>query len=112
MEAFDEIAGDRAGLAVADGAGVDAISIEMPSDLYIVAAISAGVVGRSLGIAPISSEEPTACPPLMPPPAIRTVQQAGRFTVLRIFHPAAAIYDRTKRDALFSDFERLGDIID
>ena len=34
-------------------------------------------------------------------------QQAGRFTVLPIFHPAAAIYDRTKRDALFADFEAL-----
>jgi uracil-DNA glycosylase family 4 len=34
-------------------------------------------------------------------------QQAGRFTVLPIFHPAAAIYDRTKRDALFADFEVL-----
>jgi uracil-DNA glycosylase family 4 len=33
------------------------------------------------------------------------VQQAGRFTVLPIFHPAAAIYDRTKREALFADFE-------
>ena len=40
-----------------------------------------------------------------------TVQQAGRFTVLPIFHPAAAIYDRTKRDALFSDFERLGELL-
>ena len=35
------------------------------------------------------------------------VQQAGRFAVLPIFHPAAAIYDRTKRDALFADFEVL-----
>jgi uracil-DNA glycosylase len=34
-------------------------------------------------------------------------QQAGRFTVLPIFHPAAAIYDRTKRDALFADFDAL-----
>jgi uracil-DNA glycosylase len=34
-------------------------------------------------------------------------RQAGRFTVLPIFHPAAAIYDRTKRDALFADFEQL-----
>jgi DNA polymerase len=37
-----------------------------------------------------------------------TPQQAGKFTVLPIFHPAAAIYDRTKRDALFADFELLG----
>jgi len=36
---------------------------------------------------------------------------AGRFTVLPIFHPAAAIYDRTKRDALFSDFEHLGELL-
>jgi DNA polymerase len=40
-----------------------------------------------------------------------TVQQAGRFTVLPIFHPAAAIYDRTKRDDLFTDFERLRDLL-
>ncbi|HEY5540544.1 MAG TPA: uracil-DNA glycosylase [Coriobacteriia bacterium] len=40
-----------------------------------------------------------------------TVHQAGRFTVLPIFHPAAAIYDRTKRDALFADFELLGRLI-
>ncbi len=38
-------------------------------------------------------------------------QQAGRFTVLPIFHPAAAIYDRTKRDALFADFEALRDLL-
>jgi uracil-DNA glycosylase len=38
-------------------------------------------------------------------------QQAGRFTVLPIFHPAAAIYDRTKRDALFADFETLRDLL-
>jgi uracil-DNA glycosylase len=37
-----------------------------------------------------------------------TPQRAGKFTVLPIFHPAAAIYDRTKRDALFADFELLG----
>ena len=35
------------------------------------------------------------------------LQQAGGFTVLPIFHPAAAIYDRTKRDALFDDFDAL-----
>lgn len=33
---------------------------------------------------------------------------AGRFRVLPVFHPAAAIYDRTKRDVLKSDFEILG----
>ena len=36
-----------------------------------------------------------------------TVQRAGRFTVLPIFHPAAAIYDRTKHDTLVGDFELL-----
>ena len=36
-----------------------------------------------------------------------TVQQAGKYAVLPIFHPAAALYDRTKADVLFSDFERL-----
>jgi uracil-DNA glycosylase family 4 len=40
-----------------------------------------------------------------------TVQQAGRFTVLPIFHPAAAIYDRTKRDALLGDFDALRDLL-
>ena len=40
------------------------------------------------------------------------VQQAGRFTVLPIFHPAAAIYDRTKRDALFADFETLRSLLE
>lgn len=38
-------------------------------------------------------------------------QHVGRFTVLPIFHPAAAIYDRTKRDALFADFEALAGIL-
>ncbi|MDR3686024.1 MAG: uracil-DNA glycosylase [Coriobacteriia bacterium] len=38
-------------------------------------------------------------------------QSAGRFTVLPIFHPAAAIYDRTKRDALFDDFGRLRELL-
>lgn len=33
-----------------------------------------------------------------------TVHQAGKFAVLPIFHPAAALYDRTKRDVLFADF--------
>ncbi|MCL2503677.1 MAG: uracil-DNA glycosylase [Coriobacteriia bacterium] len=40
-----------------------------------------------------------------------TVQQAGRFTVLPIYHPAAALYDGTKRDILFSDFERLAQLM-
>jgi DNA polymerase len=40
------------------------------------------------------------------------VQRAGRFTVLPIFHPAAAIYDRTKRDVLFDDFARLAELLE
>jgi uracil-DNA glycosylase len=40
------------------------------------------------------------------------VQQAGRFSVLPIYHPAAAIYDRTKRDALFEDFEVLRGLLE
>lgn len=39
------------------------------------------------------------------------VRQVGRFTVLPIYHPAAAIYDRTKRDVLVGDFERLGELL-
>ena len=41
-----------------------------------------------------------------------TVHRAGRFTVLPIYHPAAAIYDRTKRDVLFGDFELLRRVLD
>lgn len=33
---------------------------------------------------------------------------AGPFTVLPVYHPAAAIYDRTKRDILLEDFAALG----
>lgn len=40
-----------------------------------------------------------------------TIQHAGRFTVLPVFHPAAAIYDRSKKDALVSDFEQVGQIV-
>lgn len=40
-----------------------------------------------------------------------TVQCAGRFLVLPVFHPAAAIYDRSKRDVLLSDFERVGSLV-
>ncbi len=36
-----------------------------------------------------------------------TVQHAGKFTVMPIFHPAAALYDGSKRDVLFGDFETL-----
>lgn len=33
---------------------------------------------------------------------------AGPLTVLPVYHPAAAIYDRTKRDILLEDFAALG----
>lgn len=39
------------------------------------------------------------------------VQKAGRFTVLPVYHPAAAIYDRSKRDALEADFRLLGQLL-
>ena len=40
-----------------------------------------------------------------------TLQQAGRFKVFPIYHPAAAIYDRTKRAALEEDFATLGRLL-
>jgi len=40
-----------------------------------------------------------------------TVRQAGRFTVLPVYHPAAAIYDRSKRDVLFADFALIKELI-
>lgn len=40
-----------------------------------------------------------------------TVHQVGKFKVLPIFHPAAAIYDRTKRDVLFEDFALLKELL-
>ena len=39
------------------------------------------------------------------------VQQAGRFKVLPIYHPAAALYDPTKRAALEDDFATLGELL-
>jgi DNA polymerase len=36
------------------------------------------------------------------------MQKAGRFLVFPTFHPAAAIYDRSKRDVLISDFQQVG----
>ncbi|HET6351318.1 MAG TPA: uracil-DNA glycosylase [Coriobacteriia bacterium] len=39
------------------------------------------------------------------------VRTAGKFTVLPIFHPAAAIYDQTKREVLFGDFALLGELL-
>ncbi len=41
-----------------------------------------------------------------------TVQKAGRFTVLPIFHPAAALYDNSKRDVLLDDFALLRELLD
>lgn len=40
-----------------------------------------------------------------------TLQQAGRFKVLPIFHPAAALYDGKKREALENDFATLGELL-
>lgn len=39
-------------------------------------------------------------------------QQAGRFKVLPIFHPAAALYDVKKRDVLMADFAVLRQMLD
>lgn len=39
------------------------------------------------------------------------VRQVGRSSVLPVFHPAAAIYDRTKRDVLFADFGIVGALL-
>lgn len=36
------------------------------------------------------------------------VTTTGVFTVLPVYHPAAAIYDRSKRDVLIEDFRLLG----
>lgn len=40
-----------------------------------------------------------------------TLQQAGRFKVFPIFHPAAAIYDQTKKPTMQKDFETLGNLL-
>ncbi|WP_281702436.1 uracil-DNA glycosylase [Cryptobacterium curtum] len=39
------------------------------------------------------------------------LQHAGRFKVFPIYHPAAAIYDRTKQQALEDDFRMLGRLV-
>lgn len=39
------------------------------------------------------------------------VFNAGRFKVFPVFHPAAAIYDRSKREALEADFRMLGQML-
>ncbi len=40
-----------------------------------------------------------------------TLQRAGRFKVFPIFHPAAALYDGSKREALENDFSTLGQLL-
>lgn len=40
-----------------------------------------------------------------------TLQKAGRFKVFPVFHPAAAIYDRSKREIMQRDFEELGRLL-
>ncbi|MGN1361413.1 MAG: uracil-DNA glycosylase family protein [Eggerthellaceae bacterium] len=40
-----------------------------------------------------------------------TLQQAGRFKVFPVFHPAAALYDGKKREALTNDFVILGQLL-
>lgn len=40
-----------------------------------------------------------------------TLQRAGRFKVFPIFHPAAALYDGKKREALENDFATLGELL-
>lgn len=39
------------------------------------------------------------------------LQRAGRFKVLPVFHPAAAIYDQSKRPVLEDDFAKLGELL-
>lgn len=39
------------------------------------------------------------------------IQKAGRFTVVPVFHPAAAIYDRSKRPLLEADFQMIGRLL-
>ena len=39
------------------------------------------------------------------------LQMAGRFKVFPIYHPAAAIYDRSKQEALERDFATLGRLL-
>lgn len=39
------------------------------------------------------------------------LRNAGRFMVFPVFHPAAAIYDRSKRELLEADFAALGEML-
>jgi len=38
-------------------------------------------------------------------------RHVGTFTVLPVYHPAAAIYDRTKREPLFADFALIKELL-
>ena len=40
-----------------------------------------------------------------------TLQRAGKFRVFPVFHPAAALYDGSKREALMNDFTLLGHLL-
>lgn len=40
-----------------------------------------------------------------------SLQHAGKFKVFPIFHPAAALYDSSKREALERDFTTLGELL-
>ena len=40
------------------------------------------------------------------------LQQTGKFKVLPVYHPAAALYDPKKRTSLEQDFTLLGQILD
>ena len=40
------------------------------------------------------------------------VMTTGPFTVMPMFHPAAAIYDQSKKDLLRDDFRKLGLLLD
>lgn len=41
-----------------------------------------------------------------------TIQKAGRFKVFPMFHPAAALYDQSKRQAMEQDFRHLGELLE
>ena len=40
-----------------------------------------------------------------------SLQKAGKFSVFPVFHPAAALYDGKKREALDNDFALLGELL-
>lgn len=40
-----------------------------------------------------------------------TLQRAGKFQVFPVFHPAAALYDGSKREALANDFTTFGELL-